>query len=151
MISSLNVMPRRDLSLSINYSLNRTDLSGGNQGNVTSSTRRGDVGITYRPFTNLYLLASLGQLQQTDRKADLVQNYGLNWSPFPDGTLQFNFSYQENVRTQNEERSRLISPSLTWKITNRAILELSYPLLRTTSLSGATESETFSANLRMSF
>ncbi len=151
MISSLNVMPRRDLSLSVNYSLNRTDLSGGNQGDVTSNTRRGDVGITYRPFTNLYLLASLGQLQQTNRKTDLIQNYGLNWSPFPDGTLQFNCSYQENVRTLNEERSRLISPSLTWKITNRAILELSYPFLRTTSLSGTTASETFSANLRMSF
>ena len=149
--SSLNLVPRSDLSLNFNYNLNQTELSGGAQGNVSSETRRADMGITYRPFTTLYLVASLGVLEQTQSKTDIVQNYGLNWSPFPDGALQFNFSYQENIRTLNEERSRLISPSLNWKITKRATLDLSYPLLHTSSLSGTSDSETLSAVLRMSF
>jgi hypothetical protein len=148
---SLNLIPRNDLSLNVNYNLNQTDLSGGTQGKVNSSSKRGDMSVAYRPFPALYLLTSIGVLEQTDRKPDIVQNYGVNWSPFPDGTLQFNFSYQESVRTFNEERSRLISPSLTWKITSRTLLDLSYPLLRTTSTSGITESETFSAILRLSF
>ncbi|HEY6007716.1 MAG TPA: hypothetical protein VIU40_05285, partial [Geobacteraceae bacterium] len=151
LMCSLNVAPRNDLALNLNYTMNQTDLSGGSQGSVSTSTRRGDVGVTYRPFPAVYLLASLGVLEQTNMKTDVVQNYGVNWSPFPDGALQFNFSYQENVRTLNAEHSRLIVPSLTWKIASRTTLDLSYPLLHTTSTSGTTDSETLSAILRTSF
>ncbi len=151
MIFSLNLAPRKDLAMNVNYSLNRTDLTGGALGSAGSTTRRSDLGISYRPFPAVYLLASIGMLEQTGQRPDVVQNYGVNWSPFPDGTLQFNVSYQENVRTLNEERSRLISPSLTWKITSRTTLDLSYPVLRTTSNAGTTTSETLSAILRLSF
>lgn len=151
MNSAMNLSPRSDLSLNLNVSLNHSDQSGGGNKSVSSETRRADMGVTYRPFPTLYLVASFGFLKQTQQKNSIVQNYGVNWSPFPDGTLQFNFSYQENVRNINEEWSRLISPGLSWKITRSANLDLSYPLLRTTSLTGTTESETFSAILRMSF
>lgn len=149
--SAMNLAPRSDLSLNLNVSLNHTDQSGGGNKSVSSETKRADMGVAYRPFPTLYLVASFGILEQTQQKNSIVQNYGVNWSPFPDGALQFNFSYQENIRNINEEWSRLISPSLSWKITRSTNLDLSYPLLRTTSLTGTTESETFSAILRMSF
>ena len=151
LIGSLNLAPRSNLSLNLNYNLSQTDLSGGDAGRSSATTRRGDMGVAYRPFPTLYLVASLGMLEQTLRKNDLVQNYGVNWSPFPDGTLQFNVGYQENIRTIGAERSRLFSPSLTWKVTNRATLDLAFPLLRTSSTFGRSSSETFSAMLRMSF
>ena len=151
MNSGLNLAPRSDLSLNFNVNLNRSDQSGGGNKSVSSETRRADMGVTYRPFPTLYLAASFGFLKQTQQKNNITQNYGVNWSPFPDGTLQFNFSYQENIRNINAEWSRLISPGLSWKITRSANLELSYPLLRTTSLTGTTESETLSAIVRMSF
>jgi hypothetical protein len=147
----LNIVPRRDLSINIDYTYNKSDLSGGAQGPSTVSTQRGDFGVTYRPFTTLYLLASLAVLEQTGKQTNIFQNYGVNWSPFPDGTLQFNFSFSENIQTLNQEKSRLISPSLTWRITQRTILDVSYPILKTESLSGTTDTQTLSAILRTSF
>jgi hypothetical protein len=148
---SINVVPRRDLSFNINYTYNKSDLSGGGQPSSTISTKRGDFSVTYRPFTTLYLLASFAVLEQTDKPTNVFQNYGVNWSPFPDGALQFNFSYSENIQTLNQEKSRLITPSLTWKITERTILDVSYPFLKTESISGTTDSQTLSAILRTSF
>lgn len=147
----LNVVPRRELSFNVNYSYNKTDLSGGAQGDSTIETQRGDFGVTYRPFTTLYLLASLAVLEQTGKQTNVFQNYGVNWSPFPDGTLQFSFSYAENLQTLNQEKSRLISPSLTWKIAQQTTLDVSFPILKTESLSGSTDSQTLSAILRTSF
>lgn len=147
----LNVVPRRDLSFNVNYTYNKSDVSGGLQAASSITTERGDFGFTYRPFQTLYLLASWSILEQTGKQTNVFQNYGVNWSPFPDGALQFNFSYSENIQTLNQEKSRLISPSLTWKITDRSILDVAYPFLRTESLSGTTDSETLSVTLRTSF
>jgi hypothetical protein len=147
----VNIVPRRDLNLNTSYTFSKTDLSGGSQGNSTITSQRGDFGVTYRPFSTLYFSTSLGVLEQTGRKTDIFQNYGVNWSPFPDGALQFTTTYSENLRTFNQERSRLISPTMTWKITARTILDMSFPILKTESLSGKTDSKTFSTILRTSF
>ncbi len=146
-----NIVPRRDLTFNINYSYNSSALSGGNQPAAATTTSRGDFGVTYRPFATLYLQASLAVLEQTGRQANLYQNYGVNWSPFADGALQFNFSYAENLQTLNQQKSRQITPGLTWKITGRTILDVSYSLLNTESTTETSDSRTLSAILRTSF
>jgi hypothetical protein len=148
---SLNIVPRTDLSFNVTYTWNESTLSGGVQRESTISTQRADFGATWRPFTTLYLTSSFSVLEQTGLNTNTFQNYGLNWSPFPDGALQFNFAYSESVTTLNQERSRLITPSLTWKITARTTLDVSYPFIKTESVSGTSDSETLSAILRTSF
>lgn len=147
----LNIVPRRDLAFNINYSYNQSNLSGGGQVDSTSTTSRGDFGVTYRPVASLYLLASLALLEQTGRQANVYQNYGVNWSPFADGALQLNFAYAENLQTLNQQKSRQITPGLTWKITGRTTLDVSYSLLKTESTLGTSDSRTLSAILRTSF
>lgn len=146
----MSIVPTRTLTANLTYTLNRSSQSGGTAPQ-SFSTQRGEVSVAWRPFTTLYLYSALGFLSQTNRPTDVTQNYGVNWSPFPDGTLQFNFAFNQNIQTQNSERTRLITPSLTWQITSRVTLDGSYSLLKTDSTLGQTDVRIVSSNLRINF
>lgn len=147
----VNLKPRGDLSLNANYSWNSSLAIGAGISDTSISTQREDIGLTYRPFTTLYLTSSFSLLQQSGQAGTTFQNYGINWSPFPDGTLQFNFAYSENLASLNQQKSKMLTPGLTWKITPRTTLDASYQRLNTSSSSGTESSQTISAVLRSSF
>lgn len=151
LLFSMSIVPTRTLTTNLTYTLNRSSQSGGTGPESSFSTQRGEASVAWRPFTTLYLYAALGFLTQTERTTDVTQNYGVNWSPFPDGTLQFNFAFNQNIQTQNSERTRLITPSLTWQITNRVALDGSFSLLNTDSTVGETDVRIVSSNLRINF
>ncbi|WP_129126949.1 hypothetical protein [Geomonas oryzae] len=147
----VNLKPRGDLSLNANYSWNSSAATGAGTSETSVSTQREDIGVTYRPFTTLYLTGSFSLLQQSGQTGTTFQNYGINWSPFPDGTLQFNFAYSENLASLNQQKSKMLTPGLTWKITPRTTLDASYQRLNTSSSSGTESARTVSAVLRSSF
>lgn len=151
LLFGMSIVPVRTLTTNLTYTMNRSNQSGGGEPNRTQSTQRGEASMAWRPFTTLYLYAALGFLDQTDRKPDLTQNYGVNWSPFPDGTLQFNFVFNENMQTLNSARTRLITPSLTWQITSRMVLDGSFSFIDTDSNQGTTKVKIVSSNLRINF
>lgn len=149
--TSGNFVPRPDLSINISYNSNTTNQSGGNLPSAPISTHIGNAGISYRPFPNLYLLASFALQGSTDQKTVYLQNYNISWSPFPDGNLQFGFNYIQNYSTLNNEKSTSIVPSISWKLMTRATLNLSYAVITDDSALGSTDSDVFSAILRLSF
>lgn len=150
-IAGASIIPNSKVTINLTYSKDKTTALEGTSADIGSSIERADITGTYRPFTTLYLVAGVGYMKQQNSPADYTQNYGVNWSPFPDGTLQFNFSYSENQRTLNEEKTRTITPNLNWKITRRSFLQLAYVILQTKSATTTTDSEIYSMNLRTSF
>ena len=151
LLFGLSLVPHRLLTMNVNYSLNRSSQSGGGAPDSSSSSQRGEISAAWRPFTTLYLFAGVGFLDQQTGKMDVTQNYGVNWSPFPDGALQFNFAFSENMRTVNSEQTRLITPSLSWQVTRRILFDLAYPMVTTTSALGESNVKIISSNLRLSF
>ena len=109
------------------------------------------MSVTYRPFPNLYLFAAYGIQQAENQKPQLVQNYGGTWAPFPDGDLQFNFVYNQNISSVNNEKNTTMAPTISWKIAPKAMLNLSYSLLTSDSLVASTKSNYVSMILRLSF
>lgn len=155
-VSGASITPRQDLSFTMSYNRSITSVSGGRTVSGvaapgTVSSQSGQMGATYRPFTNLYLSASLGIQQAENRKTQYVQNYGGTWSPFPDGTVQFNIAYNESANSTNNEKNSSLTPTISWKVAPKAMLSLSYSLLRTDSLIASTESSYLSTVLRLSF
>jgi len=144
-----SIVPHRTTTITLIYSDTATNQSGGNLPSTSSSTRRGDLSVAYRPFETLYLFASWEILAEKDQKIQATQNYGVNWSPFPEGTLQFNFSYNESILSENNQKSRLITPSVRWNITSRSFLDLSYQYIHTSSKLQKSDSSGFSANLKI--
>lgn len=96
-------------------------------------TRIGSFTATYQPFSALYLLGALDAFFEKDRATRTTQNYNVSWSPFPDGTLQFQFAYNDTLISQDDRRDRVISPLLRWNVTPNMFLDLSYSLIDTDS------------------
>lgn len=107
--------------------------------------------VAYNPLRTVHLFASIGIAFEKDKKTNFTQNYALNWSPFLEGALQLNFAYNETLRSEDNGRDRIITPSLRWKIASRSFLDLSYQIIKSTSISQTADSRVFSADLKIFF
>jgi hypothetical protein len=139
------------MTLTLNYSGTTSHTTGGGKPDSSTFSRIGDMTLAYNPFDTLRLYGSLGIASQSGTKTDFLQNYGINWSPFPDGNLQFNINYNENLRTADNYKERAFTPSVRWKITGKIFLDLSYVMIKTSSNSEKSDTNGFNANLKVFF
>ncbi len=146
----VNITPHPSFVLTVYYLGAQTHTSGspGTPADVTDN--RLDLGASWTPFRSLFLSASVNVAAETGQETSVQQNYGLNWTPFPDGQLQFSFFYNENYYP---ERSRIIQPTLRWYLTprRRSYLDLSYQRNRSESAGQKTETDIISSNLKIYF
>jgi hypothetical protein len=146
-----NILPHRNLSLTLNYSYTTSDQSGGGKPSASTYTSRGDLNVSFSPLRTLYLYGSWSILAQTNVKTSYLQNYAIGWSPFPGGDLQFNFGYTEAIRSEDRARERSIGPSLRWKISTRSALDVSYQWVKSSSVSQKSDTNAFSTRLQIFF
>jgi hypothetical protein len=148
----LNVIPRHDLSMNFTYTDTVSQPSGGN-GDIAVTkryTRRTDFIVAYNPFTTIYLFADIGYILQESGSRSL-RNMGLNWSPFQDGMLLFNFTYNTDFDSQQNNTVRTIKPSMRLKLSRKSYLDISYLSVTSKSDLQHEDSKIASANLRVAF
>ena len=143
------LVPHRRVTVDLYYTSTDTKKSGDSLQDSSDFTRRGTLGVSYKPFDTVYLFTSLETITTTDKKRTL-QNYGGNWSPFPDGSLQFTFTFNESL-TSDEGKIRLIVPGVRWNISSRTFLDLSTQFFKSEAVSQRADSVTSSATLRTVF
>lgn len=141
-------VPNRALVVAMNFNGSWMDRTGGGRPDENTADRSGDASISYRPFDTLYLVASVSRIEQQSVH-DTVQNYGLNWSPFPSGALQFNFDVNQGLSAKDNSKVRTVRPTLRWNVTSRVAFDLSYDDTKAESTAGTTDNKTFSTRLRM--
>ncbi len=139
------------MTLTLSYSDTNTNTSGGGKPNSSTFSRTGDVTLAYNPFDTVRLFVSLGITSESGRKTDFLQNYGINWSPFPEGNLQFNINYNENLRSADNSKERVFTPSVRWKITRKIFLDMSYLMIKTSSQSEKSDTNGFNTSLKVFF
>lgn len=145
-----NVVPHPTLTLSLYVSDSWTDRTPTGAPKISTETRTMDLTASYNPFRTLYLLASLQVTDDTGQGGrKTLQNYGLNWSPFPDGALQFRFAYNENRRPEDRTYERIITPGVIYKINNRSFVDVSYQLIRNEMATQTIDSNVFTATLKI--
>jgi hypothetical protein len=147
---STGITPRPDTTLTASYFVKRSHLSGDFVASGDTWEHRVDLGASYTPFRTLFLSALVSALAETDRDTTVQQNYGLNWSPFPDGNLQFTFFYNESY---TPDKSRIIQPGLRWYFTSqqRSYLDMNYQFINTESGSQTTDSHVISSTMKVYF
>jgi len=128
-----NIVPNRKVTLGINYSNIISRRTGGVQGSTSTTTQTLDVTLSYNPFRTLNLFAFVEYISETGQKGRVLQNYAINWSPFPDGALQFNITYNENFRTDDHLVERIFQPNIRYNFSKRSYVEFSYQLIRSRS------------------
>lgn len=151
--ASATLVPHPALTINIIYNSTATTTSGGGiQGERKSSTQAWETSASFRPVPTVYLFGSYrieNREEDTLKETRSIKNYGLNWAPFPDGTLHLNFSYNETIRSENDARERIIVPNLRWNITARSYLDLSYQSVRSESVVLSTDVKVFSGTIRI--
>ncbi len=147
-----DIVPNRDITLSLSYQDLMSHQSGGGQPDKSSYNRSATASATYRPFEAIYLTAGYSVNMQNDRPAVTLQNYAVSWSPFRGGDLQFSFAYSQNYNSSENEKDTNISPSLRWNIRPGSTLDVYYNILNNTNSStGTTAGNSLGARLRIAF
>jgi len=145
------ITPNPALTLTTYYTGKLSHLTGGPSGETRDTTQNIlDLGLSFTPFRALSLAAGANILSETGQPTAVRHNYSLNWAPFPDGQLQFSFSYTESHLPEN---SRTIQPTLRWYLSSRrrSYLEATYQYNTTSSDSLKTQSSLISASLKTYF
>ncbi len=146
--TSAGIVPHRALTLSLNYSMSRQATTSSD---VVSAGERWDAGATYRPFDALYLSATVSRLRQTDQNPATLHNYGLSWSPFAGGTVQFGFTYTESWASDTDTLTKTIGPTLSWAVAPWATITLSYYAATTSSPQTSTDVKSMFGQYKMNF
>ena len=146
-----NIVPHRTMTLGLNYSDTMSRRRGSERGTFSTSARRLDLSVNYNPFRTLYFLAFIQVIAEKGEDIQTIQNYSVNWSPFPDGALQFNLAYNENLRSEDNAKERNFIPSVRWKITKRSYIDLSYQIISSESKVQKVNSQVISSNLKIFF
>ncbi len=146
-----NIVPHRTLSASLYLSDSKTTQSGGGKSPTESSTQRSDLSLAYRPFETVYLSYAYGILKASGREPSTVQSYGIAWSPFPDGAIQFNIAYAESLLSDNASKTSFLTPSMRWRLNSKVFLTLSYLASKSESALQTSETRSFDANVTVTF
>ena len=146
----VNVIPHPSLVLTLYYLGAQTHTTGSASTPTDVTENRVDLGASWTPVRSLFLSATVNIASETGQETRVQQNYGLNWTPFPDGQLQFSFFYNENYYP---DRSTIIQPTLRWYLTSRrhSYLDLSYQRNRSESAGQKTETDIVSTSVKIYF
>lgn len=144
-----SLVPHRALTIDLNYSDTTTNQSGGGKEDTSTFTRRGEISFTYTPFRTVYIFTSVGIISEKDKDTNFIQNYAATWSPFQNGALQFNFSYNESLNSEDNGKDRRFTPSIRWNVSRGAYLDISYTISKSTSASQALDMKTFYTTFKM--
>jgi hypothetical protein len=139
------------MTITLNYSGTSIKQTGGGEADSSTYFRRTDVIMAYTPWRAVYLYALFGFVSEKYQQSNTVTNYTVTWAPFPGGALQFNFSYNENLRSADNAKETIIVPSVRWKIIPRTFLDLSYLILKTETRAQTTDTKSLNMNLKMYF
>ena len=144
-----DVEPHRKVKLNLNYLYKRTDQSGDQQIGPDSDQQL-DIQAFFTPFSTLSFFARVSLVDRDD-DFNTFQNYSVNWSPFPDGDLQFFFIYNEILRSEADRKERVIGPSLKWRIGRFGLLDLAYTYTQNEDSVQKTDAKILNGNLRIHF
>ena len=128
----VNVIPIKTMNINLSSSVLKSEQTGPHTEPESTRAKSSIVSVSYYPYSLLYLFASW-QKYTTDENTDTIKNYGLNWSPFPGGNLQLNFSYNETLQLRDNTVVKSMSPTARWIITRGANITAAYTSATATS------------------
>ena len=143
-----SLQPHPTLDLNLDFSFKRTEQSDADIG-PTDETRY-DVQVFYTPFSNLSFFGKVNGLYR-DGESDIYQQYTMNWSPYPDGDLQFYFTFNEILISENNQEQTVVGPGLKWTIGRHITLDATYNWTTDDSDIQKIESNIFTGELQIIF
>jgi hypothetical protein len=107
--------------------------------------------VAVDPIRTLRLAVGEEVFASSGSQARTTFSASANWAPFPDGTLQFVFGYNEAMRAQVFGSERSTMAGIRWNLSQRSYVNVSYQSLKSELLSTTSDSRIFSASVRVFF
>jgi hypothetical protein len=85
----------------------------------------------------------------TDQPTRTTHDIGANWSPFPDGQLQFIFAHNEALRALEFGKERSTVGTVRWNFSRRSYLDATYQRTRSEFVIQTNETRVFSISVRL--
>jgi hypothetical protein len=134
-----NVSPHRTMNFAVDYLGSYDTQSGGFSG----FSHIASIQAFWVPFRTLSFFASVNLRDQVREREGLRvrQQYSVNWSPFPDGQLNFLLGFNQTIDADGNE-SQILTPEARWQINRSTLLTLAFDF-------GTIESETLIRDLKV--
>ena len=147
----LNLVPRPSFSLSVYYSTDWSDRSGGGKPDSSSRSTSSSGSLSWQPADTVYLGATYSIFSASGGPTSKTQNYNINFSPFRGGALQFNFSYAQGKTSPGEQEFTQFTPSARIRLGPATYADVSYQINKSDSPSTTGKADILSATLRTAF
>ena len=103
------------------------------------------------PFPTLHLVLGEEVIVVTGEQARTTHQIDVNWAPFPDGTLQFLFAYDEALRDLVFGQDQSTLGTVRWNLSRRSFIDVSYQKTKSEFVLYSTESRILSSSVRVYF
>jgi hypothetical protein len=122
-----------------------------NAGEPEFFTRRGYLTLGYDPVRTLHLVVEEEVVAVSEENTRVTTYIGVNWAPFPDGSLQVNVGYDDALRALEFGTERNFRSGVRWRFSRQSYIDVSYQKLRTEYTLQTTQAKTLSVDLRLFF
>jgi hypothetical protein len=139
-----SIIPNPKLTVNTTYTYSVTDSD-----RPTSNDERIELSVALSPTTAISLFSRYTVIDQSNADKRVYQEYSIDWSPFPDGTVQLFLGYHESLTNEGDD-IKSSQVGFDWRVNNRTSVRTSFNMVKAESLTAITESEVFSVNLRIS-
>jgi hypothetical protein len=149
--AGLGVTPNPALTMSAYYTGKLSHATGGAEGGARDTNQNVlDLAMSFTPLPALTISAGANIFALTGESTVVRHTGAINWSPFPDGQLQFTLAYSQSHQPEN---SKIIQPTIRWYLSprRRSYFEASYQYNTFDSVTLRTQSHIFSATLKVYF
>jgi hypothetical protein len=143
------IVPRTNLSITVNYDLTATRRSGAFTGDARTLKHRSYAAVVIDPIRTLHLLLGGEVIATTGEKTRTTVDVGTSWTPFPDGTLQVVLAYNEAIRALTFGKERNLLTAVRWNLSRTSYIDVSYQRTRTASDFLVADSRTLTARVRL--
>jgi hypothetical protein len=151
------IVPRKSLTVTLNYDWTETRLGGSGENDALSAVYRSRrqslfTSVAYNPYSSLYLYGSLQRIDETGKPGTTNGYFSGSWSAQrTGGALELRFIYSDNIETDNRTRTRNYGPSARWKINASSMLEVTYMIASIDTTLVKTESSALNTTFKMIF
>ena len=148
---SATVVPRQRVSLTFSYDNRTTRQSGTFAALPESRVQRTYALVAVDPTRTLHLALGGEVLVMTAQRTRTTLDVGVNWAPFPEGTLQFVFAYNEALRALEFGSDRNTLGSIRWNLSRKSYVDLTLQRTKSEFVFQTTESRIASVTVRLFF
>jgi hypothetical protein len=146
---SATIVPRPRVSLAFSIDDRRTDRAGVFTGPPRTRTRRLYAALSVDPIRTLHLVLGHERIAVTGQNARTTLEVLANWTPFPEGALQFVFAYNEALRPLEFGQDGSTLAVVRWNLSRRSYVDLTYQKTRSEFVFQTTESRVLGLSLRV--